>query len=126
MNAVSAWRSVCRADDEPNPDPRIRLPLHVHFEQPRSLLDDLLVRCDDTETAALLDIEVSKIECQQMELTVIDDEILRVIANQIVGRARNGNPRSEQPRLQVAQPFFRRRDWCTQSRHALAPRDSRH
>src|ERR1700681_2281584 len=52
------------------------------------------------ETAAMLDVQVSKIKTKYIQLAAIDDHHLAVIAQQVVGGARHGNASRQESHFQ--------------------------
>ncbi len=68
-------------------------------------LTSFLSVVDDAEAAALLDVELRVVEAEHVE-RVVDDHHLAVIARQVVGGARDGDPGVEQLQLELAQALL--------------------
>ena len=89
------------ADDQAVVDRRIRLAGAVGLEQRARLSDQFPVARHDAEAAALLDVELRVVEPEHMQ-SVVDEHHLAVIARQVVGRPRHGDPALQQPQLELA------------------------
>src|SRR5512142_2288248 len=75
---------IQRTDYERSEDRRVRLASAIGLKQPYRFLYEFLVHSDDAEAAASHDVQVSKIEGEQIELAAINDHQFAVIAEQFV------------------------------------------
>src|SRR5207248_944813 len=62
-----------------------------------------LVLGDDPETAALLDVERGEVEAVDVQDLAVDDHHLAVVADEIVGGARHGDPALQQLQFEFAE-----------------------
>ena len=77
----------------------------IGFEQLEGFVDGAVVAGCDAKTAALVDVELGEVEAEDMQHVVGHHEFA-VIAQQIVGGARDGDPGGEQTLFELAQAVF--------------------
>jgi hypothetical protein len=82
------------------------MPLGIGLEEAPSFADEGRLSGDDTETAAVLNVGVSQIEGQQIQIAVIDDHHLAVVSGKVVGGARYSNAGGQEPHFEASQTLF--------------------
>ena len=92
-----------RADDKVVPFRHVQSALGISLKQLQRLLNAMVLRGHHAETPAVIDVQISEIEGQDVELFIIDDHKLVVVADQIVRCARHRHPGLEQPHLKLSQ-----------------------
>jgi len=98
---------VERADDEVVGLRRERPPRDVGVEELRGLADQALLPRDHREAAAPAHLHAREVEAHHVK-RLIHDEHLVVVADQVVGRPRHGDPVAEEPKLEIAKELLAR------------------
>src|SRR6266436_1620850 len=78
----------------------------IGFEELYRFLDQYFILGDNTESAAVFDIEVREVKRKHHQNPPINNEIFVVITDQIVGGARNRNSVFQKSLLELAQVFL--------------------
>src|SRR5215470_8229594 len=83
----------------------VSLTVDISLEQFHGFSDEIKLVGDYPETAAMMDVEESEIERQQVEHPPVDEHHLAVITNQVFGRARDFHTALAQSALQLPDLF---------------------
>ena len=68
--------------------------------------DQAGVAGDQSEAAAVIDVQISKVEGEQKQLAAIDDQEFAVISGQVVGRARHRDSGIQKAHFELAKVFL--------------------